>query len=85
LTAKLDEITALLDKLQLDLDKHTLTPQRKTFSSSIMKHATGLLLRKIEREATLAELKIYGRNADDSDPIYTKEVRRQPSNFQEQG
>lgn len=79
LTAKLDAVTALLDKLQLDLDKHTLTPHRMTLSPT-MKEASGLFLRKIERVATLEELKIYGRNEDDSDPIYTKEVQRQLAN-----
>jgi hypothetical protein len=33
-----------------------------------------LLPRNIERVAALEELKIYGRNEEDSDPIYTKEV-----------
>lgn len=46
-----------------------------------MNEAPRLLLRNTERVAALEELKIYGRNEDDSDPIYTKEVRRQLANF----
>jgi len=38
--AKLDEVTALLDKLRIDLEKHNLTPNRKTCCPSFLRPLT---------------------------------------------
>jgi hypothetical protein len=34
------------------------------------------------RDADLAELKVYGRDPRDADPIFTKDVRHHLSDFQ---
>jgi hypothetical protein len=36
---------------------------------------TGSLLNNTERDAALEELKVYGRDPTNADPIFTKEVR----------
>ena len=57
--------------LSSDLEKVNLLPHRKHEAhSSPEKQA----LTEVERDAHLEQLKVYGRDPNNSDPIFTKEV-----------
>lgn len=47
---KLEDVTSLLEKLRVDLERKNLHPH--------------------QRDAALEQLKVYGRNPDDADPIF---------------
>jgi hypothetical protein len=63
----------LLDKLAQDLESNNLQPKGK----SLLKHRARVvsLTSWSERDAALEELKIYGRDPRNSDPIFTRRVR----------
>lgn len=71
-TAKLEAVTKLLRKLTADLEKNDLTTDRE-LTGPISLWAT-VLTRAVERDAMLEELKVYGRDFRDADPIFEKEV-----------
>jgi hypothetical protein len=72
--AKLSAVKKLLEKLTEDLNSNSLQPQgRFQYAKSF-----GRLVTKfgVERDASLEELKVYGRDPSYAAPIFTKEVRR---------
>jgi hypothetical protein len=72
-SAKLQAVTTLLAKLKEDLDKIIMLPHRQhvvSMSSEMEADA-----KDAERDAALEELKVYGRDPLNADPIFTKDVR----------
>jgi len=59
--------------LSSDLEKVKLLPHRKHEVQSGME---GQAMTEVERDAHLEQLKLYGRDPTNSDPIFTKEVSR---------
>lgn len=70
-TAKLSEVTRLMDRLSSDLQQINLLPHRKDTL-----HITCMitLLTDPERDAHLEQVKVYGRDPTNADPIFTKEA-----------
>lgn len=60
-----------MDKLAADLKKIGLLPHREDDS-----HIDGTYLTTAERDSILEQVKVYGRDPANSDPIFTKEARR---------
>jgi hypothetical protein len=71
-TAKLDDVTRILSELKADLDAKKLSVERTLPSTIYQCHA---LIDRIERRKLLEQLKVYGRSVDNSDPIFTEDVR----------
>jgi hypothetical protein len=70
--AKLKEVSRLLDQLSLDLKEDKLSPSRKfTFRKKTSEDG---LLTGIERDQSLEQLKVFGRDPAYADPIFAKEV-----------
>jgi hypothetical protein len=70
LAAKLEDVTRLMNKLAADLQKITLLPYRKhTLRARVLKSLTSA-----ERDAHLEQLKVYGRDPTNADPIFTKQA-----------
>jgi hypothetical protein len=67
--AKLEDVTKLMDKLSSDLQKINLLPHRACSSTLF----SSLPLTLVERDALLEQLKVYGRDPANSDPIFTKQ------------
>lgn len=72
-TAKLEAVKGLLEKLTVDLDKNDLTTTRE-FGLLYPRRLQSILNFITERDAALEELKVYGRDPRNADPIFTKEV-----------
>ena len=80
---KLDEVTALLAKLTVDLKETNLLPHRK-IHSYFYAHPGAVRWGKVhradrnspERNSILEELKVHGRVVENADPIFTKDVCR---------
>lgn len=68
--AKLEDVTRLMGKLAADLKTISLLPHREDDS-----HIDGTYLTTAERDAILEQVKVYGRDPANSDPIFTKEAR----------
>ena len=70
--AKLEDVTKILTNLKTDLDSPKLSPQRMP-PQQIRQHAsrTESLL---ERRQQLEQLKVYGRDPTNADPIFTQDV-----------
>ena len=69
----MQRVAAILAELREDVEKHQLSQE----SMFITNHGLVLptrLIQVVERESLLEELKIYGRDVNNSDPIYTKDV-----------
>lgn len=62
----------LLDKLTLDLEKICMLPHRE---QDVEVDVDSTRLTDTERDAALEQLKLYGRDPVDAEPIFTKEVR----------
>jgi len=60
-----------MDILSSDLEKVKLLPHRKHEAQSVME---GQSMTELERDAHLEQLKVYGRDPSNADPIFTKEV-----------
>ena len=73
-TAKLADVKRLLDKLTLDLQKICMLPHREHDGDEGGAVRTTRLT-DTERDAALEQLKLYGRDPVDAEPIFTKEVR----------
>ena len=69
---KLKEVTRLLGILSSDLEKVNLLPHRKHDAQSDTEEQA---MTEAERDACLEQLKVYGRDPNYSDPIFTKEAR----------
>ena len=66
-------MTKLLEKLQDDIHRPSLLPHRECDLRH--PHIDGIdVMHATERDAALEQLKVYGRNADYADPIFTNEV-----------
>lgn len=78
-TAKLVAVTSLVEKLTQDLDSINLLPHRKKKETN-PEHAIMVTDTRdpTERDAALEELKIYGRDPRNADPIFAKEVGLNP-------
>lgn len=62
----------LLDKLTLDLEKICMLPHRE---QDVEVDVDSTRLTDIERDAALEQLKLYGRDPVDAEPIFTQKVR----------
>lgn len=62
-----------MDKLTEDLKSTTLQPRGQLLSSPLGE-LTLLIVSAAERDAALEELKVYGRDPNYADPIFTKQV-----------
>ncbi|CAP60074.1 uncharacterized protein PODANS_1_3900 [Podospora anserina S mat+] len=69
--AKLDAVKQLLGSLTEDLETSSLAPQRWFIFPAALEIASNKF--EIGRESILEELKIYGRDPNCADPIFTKE------------
>ncbi|KAF4632303.1 hypothetical protein G7Y89_g5823 [Cudoniella acicularis] len=67
--AKLEEVTRLMDKLTTDLQQINLLPHRMQGPRS-----SEIQLTSTERDAHLEQVKVYGRDPTNADPIFTKEA-----------
>lgn len=63
-----------MGKLGKDLEKICLLPQRKCNDYDSWGVCQANLISMVERDAALEELKVYGRDPTNAEPIYTKEV-----------
>ncbi|OBT63115.1 hypothetical protein VE03_07461 [Pseudogymnoascus sp. 23342-1-I1] len=68
--AKLADVKRLMEKLTLDLEKICMLPHREQ-DEEVDVHSTRLT--DIERDAALEQLKLYGRDPVDAEPIFTPE------------
>ncbi|KFZ07304.1 hypothetical protein V501_06579 [Pseudogymnoascus sp. VKM F-4519 (FW-2642)] len=68
--AKLAEVKRLLEKLSLDLQKICMLPHRE---QDVEVDVDSTRLTDIERDAALEQLKLYGRDPVDAEPIFTQE------------
>ncbi|OBT50330.1 hypothetical protein VE04_08987 [Pseudogymnoascus sp. 24MN13] len=68
--AKLAEVKRLLEKLSLDLQKICMLPHRE---QDVEVDVDSTRLTDIERAAAVAQLKLYGRDPVDAEPIFTQE------------
>jgi hypothetical protein len=68
--AKLDDVTRILSTLEADLDAPKLSPPR----TLPPKHHTSATHPYTEQQQLLEQLKIYGRDPTNSDPIFTENV-----------
>ena len=75
-------MTRLLDKLTADLDKPCMLPHRENSELdnglavselSLSDHEAGFLT-DAERDAALTQLKTYGSDPKDADPLFTSKV-----------
>lgn len=62
----------LLDKLSLDLEKICMLPHRE---HDVEVDVDSTRLTDTERDAALEQLKLYGRDPVDAEPIFTQKVR----------
>jgi hypothetical protein len=69
LAAKLEDVTRIMGKLASDLHTINLLPHRAYLQSP-----GDLPLTSAERDELLQQLKVYGRDPTNSDPIFTKEA-----------
>jgi hypothetical protein len=60
-----------MDKLASDLQTISLLPHREYTSNNYAPDLTSA-----ERDAILEQVKVYGRDPENSDPIFTKEASR---------
>jgi hypothetical protein len=67
--AKLEDVTRLMNLLSADLDDINLLPHREYTLDGVL-----LKLISIERDAHLEQLKVYGRDPTNADPIFTNEA-----------
>lgn len=83
-------MTRLLDKLAADLDKPCMLPHRENSELdkglavselSLSDHEAGFLT-DAERDAALTQLKTYGSDPKDADPLFTSKVRTYSSGLQ---
>jgi hypothetical protein len=71
-TAKRDDVTRILSELDTDLDAKQLSTER-TSSAPAYQHLA--LIDRTEKQKLLEQLKVYGRSVENSDPIFTEDVR----------
>ncbi|KAL5352998.1 hypothetical protein ACLOAV_001027 [Pseudogymnoascus australis] len=67
--AKLADVKRLLDKLSLDLEKICMLPHRE---HDVEVDVDSTRLTDTERDAALEQLKLYGRDPVDAEPIFTQ-------------